>query len=447
METTENLALPYILPAQAQKHVTHNEALRMLDAVVHLAVESRSLGNPPAAPVEGERHIVADEAFGEWAGKSARVAAFQDGGWAFFAPNEGWIAWVKDEGAAFVFNETGWAQLSRADSVAALGVNAAADATNRLAVKADAVLFSHDDVTPGTGGVQLKLNKASAADTASVLYQTGWSGRAEFGTAGDDDFHVKVSPDGDAWFEALVIDRASGAVRMPATVPVSAPFNLLKDGGRFGGSPESQTATVGAFTVPAYVSAANGATLSAGPKFITNNTDYGGAGGALHADVKALVDKLKDAANRRYGVEFHTLRVVAGSGTSTARSIGGVNHYLPFSLLSAPLPPQWAFNCHVLVRSGSLGLTAGTAALGRLFVDGREKTANQQVLPADGWRQVTRLFDRAPDQFVGYDNIFHNLFTTPATEFLLAAPLLTPGAIAVAPGLYHGVVPSLEAWR
>ena len=31
-DTTPNLALPFILPAQAQKHVTHNEALQRLDA-------------------------------------------------------------------------------------------------------------------------------------------------------------------------------------------------------------------------------------------------------------------------------------------------------------------------------------------------------------------------------------------------------------------------------
>ena len=32
-ETTANLALPFILPQQAQKHVTHNDALQRLDAM------------------------------------------------------------------------------------------------------------------------------------------------------------------------------------------------------------------------------------------------------------------------------------------------------------------------------------------------------------------------------------------------------------------------------
>jgi hypothetical protein len=43
MDQTPNLKLPYILPSQAQKHVTHNEALRLLDAVVH---QKRQVANP-----------------------------------------------------------------------------------------------------------------------------------------------------------------------------------------------------------------------------------------------------------------------------------------------------------------------------------------------------------------------------------------------------------------
>ncbi len=34
------LSLPYIMPAQAQKHLTHNEALRTLDTLVQLSVAS-----------------------------------------------------------------------------------------------------------------------------------------------------------------------------------------------------------------------------------------------------------------------------------------------------------------------------------------------------------------------------------------------------------------------
>ena len=245
MQTTSNLSLPFIMPAQAQKHVTHNDALLMLDALVQLSVASRQLSAPPEDPEAGERHIVAGGASAGWTGvPEGHVAAFQDGAWRIFAPQTGWMAWIADEGEALVFDGEAWSPFggTEINPAAMVGVNASADETNRLAVKSDAVLLSHDDVTPGNGGIQLKLNKAAPGDTASVIYQTGWSGRAEFGTSGDDDFHIKVSANGDDWHEALVIEAASGAVSLPHTAPVANSFNLVKDAGRFAGSPEPQKA-------------------------------------------------------------------------------------------------------------------------------------------------------------------------------------------------------------
>ena len=65
-------------------------------------------------------------------------------------------------------------------------------------------------------GVQLKLNKNAATDTASILYQDAFSGRAEIGLTGDDNFHFKVSADGATWFDALGINAATGAAAVLA---------------------------------------------------------------------------------------------------------------------------------------------------------------------------------------------------------------------------------------
>ncbi len=220
MDETHLLKLPYILAAQSQKHVTHNEALRALDALVHLAVESMDLNAPPGSPSEGERHIVGSSPSGAWSGHTGDIAAYQDGAWAFYPPVAGWRTWVADEDALYVFNGAGWIPVSSGgggggggsvNPVSFVGVNATADTTNRLSVASPAALFNHEGA-----GHQLKINKASAIDTGSVVFQTGFSGRAEFGLAGDDDFHVKVSADGSAWHEALVISRSSGAVRAKA---------------------------------------------------------------------------------------------------------------------------------------------------------------------------------------------------------------------------------------
>ena len=52
MGETANLGLPLLQPAQAQKHVTVNEALVRLDAALHLSLLSISTATPPgfAAP-------------------------------------------------------------------------------------------------------------------------------------------------------------------------------------------------------------------------------------------------------------------------------------------------------------------------------------------------------------------------------------------------------------
>jgi hypothetical protein len=59
MTDTANLGLPLIDGSQAQKHVTHNEALRILDDVIQISVTDATLTGPPSSPADGERHIVA----------------------------------------------------------------------------------------------------------------------------------------------------------------------------------------------------------------------------------------------------------------------------------------------------------------------------------------------------------------------------------------------------
>ncbi|MBY6127070.1 DUF2793 domain-containing protein [Roseovarius atlanticus] len=205
-----NLSLPYIQPAQAQKHVTHNEALQILDAVVQLAVLSHDLAVPPADPTPGARYVVAQGAEGAWAGRDDALALYQGGAWMFFAPQPGWRAFVADIAADIVWHDGAW-RLSSLDNLPGVGINAAADAANRLAVSADATLLSHEGA-----GHRLKINKAGTNDTASLLFQTGFSGRAEMGCAGSDDFTVKVSPGGDTWFTALQIGADTGVLDLAA---------------------------------------------------------------------------------------------------------------------------------------------------------------------------------------------------------------------------------------
>jgi hypothetical protein len=107
-DITTHLLLPYILASQAQKHVTHNEALRLLDAMVQLSVLDRNRTTPPASPADGDRHIVASGATGLWAGWDLNVAFWVDGVWMRLVPRPGWLAWIVAEQAFVVWNGTAW---------------------------------------------------------------------------------------------------------------------------------------------------------------------------------------------------------------------------------------------------------------------------------------------------------------------------------------------------
>lgn len=220
MTTSTHLKLPFILPAQAGKHITHNEAIAALDTLTQLAVLDRDLATPPASPVPGARYIVGPSPSGGWSGKPNQIATHDGATWLFHAPEPGWLAFLVDENGLVAWSGSAWLPTLGLDSTAPmLGLNATADATHRLAVKSDAVRFCHDDVTPGSGDIRLKLDKASAAQTAALLFETAASARAEFGTTGDDKLHLRISPDGSTWHEALVADPATGHIGIGTTTP------------------------------------------------------------------------------------------------------------------------------------------------------------------------------------------------------------------------------------
>lgn len=240
-DSSPRLVLPYIQPSQAQKHVTHNEGMAILDALVQLSVASRSVTVPPASPGATVVHIVPPGASGVWSGQTGRVAARAEGGtWVFYDPAPGWRAWVVDEGRMVVRLPGGWTDLveSRlADGVARLGINTTAAGADRLAVAGDAVLFSHQ-----SGDHRIKVNKGAAGNTASLLFQTGFSGRAEMGLTGSDAFAVKVSDDGTTFRTALSVAPATGVpdLRAGATVDGKLAYsrgNVVGTVSQSGGAP------------------------------------------------------------------------------------------------------------------------------------------------------------------------------------------------------------------
>ena len=178
MTDTANLALPCIEGSQAQKHVTHNEALRVLDTLVQLAVLDRDLTAPPGSPVEGQRWIVKTGATGAWASHVNAVAAWQDGAWQFSTPRIGWLAYVVDESALLAWNGSAWVSAITAltptalNNMTLLGVGTTADTTNPFSAKLNNTLFTAKTVAEGgDGNLRYKLSKESGQD--AVVFVSG----------------------------------------------------------------------------------------------------------------------------------------------------------------------------------------------------------------------------------------------------------------------------------
>ena len=270
MSLSERLSLPYLQPSQAQKHVTHNEALQRLDILVQLAAEEFDATTPPALPGDGAIYALGAAPTGDWAGHGDELAAWSGNSWVFIAPQAGWHALDKSSGVLKMRTDTGWDDLFSRDlnNLTGVGINTSHDSTNRLSVSAAATLLNHEGA-----GHQLKINKALAADTGSLLFQTGWSGRAEMGTTGSDDFAIKVSADGASWSTALSFDAGNATVsgaavqqdpqdvapgRLARADYAYCPGNLLNAVSQTGGVPDGGVIERGSNADGEYVRFADG---------------------------------------------------------------------------------------------------------------------------------------------------------------------------------------------
>ncbi len=107
MSETIRHQLPLLAAGQAQKEVTHNEALLAIDRQLQPSVLSRSLPEPPVMPVIGASYIVPPDPTGIWAGQQDGLAFFDGYGWIYTRPAVGSLVWVADE-AVFTVFDSGW---------------------------------------------------------------------------------------------------------------------------------------------------------------------------------------------------------------------------------------------------------------------------------------------------------------------------------------------------
>ena len=83
MENTGRYELPLLIPSQAQKHVTHNEALTLVDGLLHPAIKTFGETSPPVSAATNDLFYVGVGASGDWFGQSGKLALLTTEGWRF----------------------------------------------------------------------------------------------------------------------------------------------------------------------------------------------------------------------------------------------------------------------------------------------------------------------------------------------------------------------------
>ncbi|MFW2829119.1 DUF2793 domain-containing protein [Sphingomonas sp. ID0503] len=108
MAETARLGLPLLSAGQAQKEVTHNEALAAIDTIVHPLIQAMDVIAPPPAPTLGQAWIVGEGATGAWAGHDGTIAGWTTGGWRFLIAPEGTTGWLVASDLPVRRTASGW---------------------------------------------------------------------------------------------------------------------------------------------------------------------------------------------------------------------------------------------------------------------------------------------------------------------------------------------------
>lgn len=105
---TRYLKLPYIVPGQSEKELTHNDALNILDTLIMFSVLDKDVSAEPSTPSNGDRYLLPAGATGtHWDGQGSKIAFYMDG-WYFLSPQLGWQVWAIDEDCQYALTSAGW---------------------------------------------------------------------------------------------------------------------------------------------------------------------------------------------------------------------------------------------------------------------------------------------------------------------------------------------------
>lgn len=232
-DTSTRLGLPFLQGAQAQKHVTVNEALTTLDALTNMVLQSITTATPPATPEESQCYFVPGSPTGDWVNEAGKIAHLFNGGWRFVTPLTGMRAWLADESRAVFWNGSDWQS------------QIIATAPNGATTGHDAVAVSHT-ITAG-----------SFNDTTAIIPERsvllGVSGTVSVAFSGTlSSFAVGLPGQETRFSNGLWIGQGSTFVgpTSPEVIWSDTPIRISAEGGDFTGGEIQLAAHIMRFTAP-----------------------------------------------------------------------------------------------------------------------------------------------------------------------------------------------------
>lgn len=218
MTDTQMMGLGLLEPAQAQKHVTVNEALARIDAIAGQQVLSASASVPPASVVDGDRFLLPQGAGNDWAGQDGQIAFRVNGGWEFVVPWVGLRVFDLSTHGWLVYDGTDWRR-----DLSALSPGGAATFSRIIEIE--------HDVAPGA----TSTTTAVIPDKAIVY---GVTGRVLDTIGGISTWSLGTNDGADRYGSGLgaatgsVVHGVSGA---PVAYFGETPLVLTAEGGSFAG--------------------------------------------------------------------------------------------------------------------------------------------------------------------------------------------------------------------
>jgi len=111
MTYTNRLKLPLLYSGQAQKEITHNEALNLLDVLVNPVAQEININSPPTDLKTGKLYVIGLEPTGEFKDHKNKIAQRLENSWRFIKPHKWLEVTYSKDGIKYRFTGSNWEQI------------------------------------------------------------------------------------------------------------------------------------------------------------------------------------------------------------------------------------------------------------------------------------------------------------------------------------------------